>query len=182
MRAISRKQVAIIATGAAMTATFFAVLYMPMAGRLSALRQEQRQYGMEAVQVSTNASHMPALSDQLVAMQLRVGDFSARIPSGRQLGEFMQSVANMMNGLGLRNQFLQPGQPLKSRTVRCIPVDIKCEGSLEQVFRLVRSLEDIDRKLRFENVELTADRNFSGLVSLHSRVYIYYKDDSEAEI
>ncbi|HSV27437.1 MAG TPA: type 4a pilus biogenesis protein PilO [Sedimentisphaerales bacterium] len=182
MRTNIRKQTAIIAAGAAITVTFFAVLYVPMTRRLSSLRQEQRQHGMEAMQVSANALHKPALSDQLRAVQVRVGDFSARIPSSRQLGEFMQSVATIMNELGLRNQFLQPGQPLKSRPVHCIPVDIRCEGSFEQVFRFMKALEDIDRKMRFASVELSTDRNFSGLVSLHTRVYIYYKDDSGAEI
>jgi Tfp pilus assembly protein PilO len=182
MAPCNRKQLAIIAGAAVMVAVFFGGLYLPMARKLSSIRNEQRQYGLEAAQLSANATNLPALSDQLVAIKTKVGDFSARIPKGRQLGEFMQSVASLMNESDLRNQLVQPGEAVKSKDIHCIPVDIKCEGTLSQVFRFLRSLEDIDRRIRFENVELTTDRTFGGAVNLHARVYIYYKDDSEAAI
>jgi len=182
MAVCSRKQFVILAVAAAMVAVFFGGLYLPMARKLASIRREQRQYNVEAAQLSADTSHLPVLSDQLVAMKARVGDFSSRIPKGRQLGEFLQSVANIMNELDLRSQLVQPGQAVKSKKIRCIPVDIKCEGTMSQVFRLLMSLEDIDRTIRFDNVELTTDRTFNGVVNLHTRVYIYYKDDSEAEI
>ncbi len=182
MALCNRKQIAILAVAATTVAAFFGGLYLPMARKLSSIRNEQRQYGLEAAQLSANTSHLPALSDQLVAIKAKVGDFSARIPKERQLGEFMQSVSSIMNESDLRNQLVQPGEAVKSKDIHCIPVDIKCEGTLSQVFRLLRSLEDIERTIRFENVELTTDRTFSGTVNLHARVYIYYKDDSEAAI
>jgi len=178
----SRKQLMIIVIAVTMIVLFFGAFYIPLSRKLASIRQQQRRYLVEAAQLSADATNLPALSDQLAALRNKVGDFSAKIPRGRQLGEFMQSVANIMNELNLRNQLVQPGQIVKSKQISSIPVDIKCEGSLGQVFRLVRSLESLERTIRIENLELTNDRTFGGTVGLHARVYIYYKDDSEAEI
>jgi len=172
----------IIAVGMTLIAVFFGGVYIPLTTKLSDARQEHRQYTVEAAQLSADVTRLPVLSDQLDSMRAKVGDFSARVPRTRQLGEFLQTVAKIMNELDLQKQFLQPGDAIKARGIRCIPVDIKCEGSLRQVFGLLRSMENVERSIRFETVELTTDRSFSGSVSLHSKVYIYYKDDSEAEI
>jgi Tfp pilus assembly protein PilO len=178
----SRKQFTIVAIAAVLVAVFFAGVFMPLKRQLQAVKNQQRQYSVAASQASADISKLPVLSDQLDAMKAQVGDFSARVPSSRQLGEFLQSVAKIMNEQNLQNQLVQPGQPVKSKALRCIPVDIQCQGSLRQVFGLVRSLEDISRVFRFEHLDLSTDKAFDGKVDLHARVYIYYKGSSEAEI
>jgi Tfp pilus assembly protein PilO len=182
MIACSRKQTTIIVAAIAIMAIFFGGLYLPLTRRLSAIRADQRQFTTEAAKTSDDATRLPALSDQLNKMRAKVGDFSSHIPPSRQLGEFLQSVAKIMNEQKLQKQLVQPGTAIKTRDIGCIPVDIQCEGSLRQIFGLLRSFEDVDRAIRFETVELTTDRTFNGIVSLHSKAYIYYKDTSGAEI
>jgi Tfp pilus assembly protein PilO len=182
MISCSRKQSTIIVTAIAMVAVFFGGLYLPLTRKLAAIKAEQRQFTTEAAQTSNNANRLPALSDQLNKMRAKVGNFSSHIPPSRQLGEFLQTVAKIMNEQKLQKQLVQPGLVIKTKDIGCIPVDIQCEGSLRQVFGLLRSLEDVDRAIRFETVELTTDQTFSGMVNLHSKAYIYYKDVSGAEI
>jgi Tfp pilus assembly protein PilO len=178
----SRKQGTILVIAAAIVAVFFGGIFIPLKRHLSSLKSRQRQHNVELSQVSADASKLPVLSDQLASLRQTVGDFDARIPTSRQLGEFMQSVAKIMNELNLQGQLVQPGEPIKAKDIACIPVDIKCEGSLAQVFGLLRSLEETSRLTRCESLELTTDRAFGGKVGLHARVYIYYKGNSEAEI
>jgi Tfp pilus assembly protein PilO len=182
MISCSRKQGAIIVVAIAVVAVFFGGLYLPLTRKLAAIRADQRQFNTEATQTSNDATRLPALSDQLKKMRATVGNFSSRVPPSRQLGEFMQTVAKIMNEQKLQDQLVQPGTAIKTREIACIPVDIQCQGDLRQVFGFLRSLEEVDRAIRFETVELTTERTFNGKVSLHSRAYIYYKDTSGAEI
>jgi Tfp pilus assembly protein PilO len=178
----SRKQITIIAVASGMVAVFFAGVYWPLFRTLSAVRAEQRRFALEAAQTASDVTRLPVLSDQLRTMREKVGDFSAKIPPSRQLGEFLQSVAKIMTELKLQDQVVQPGQAVRTKGLGCIPVDIQCKGTIEQIFSLLKSLETIDRTTRVENLELANDPTFTGRVDLHSRVYIYYKDDSGAEI
>jgi Tfp pilus assembly protein PilO len=182
MIACSRKQCAIIAVAVTIVAVFFGCLYLPLTKKLSGIKAQQRQHNIEAAQLSADTVRLPALSDQLKEMRAKAGNFSAQVPATRQLGEFLQSVAKIMNELSLQNQLVQPGQAINSGDIRCIPVDIQCEGNLRQIFGLLKSLEAIDRAIRFENIELSTDRAFTGKVNLHSKLYIYYIDSSEADI
>jgi Tfp pilus assembly protein PilO len=178
----SRKQLTVIAIAVVLVAVFFGGIFIPLKRQLWSLKDEQRRCAVELSQASADASKVPALSDQLVSLKAKVGDFPARVPTSRQLGEFLQSVAKIMNEQNLQNQLVQPGEPVKAKGIHCIPVDIQCEGTLKQIFALMRSLEDIRRQFRLEHLELTTDRAFAGKVGLHATVYIYYKGSSEAEI
>jgi Tfp pilus assembly protein PilO len=182
MRAFSRKQLTIMGVATALVVLFFGGIFLPLRHSLATIKNEQRQYTIAVSQASADVSKLPVLSDQLAAMRKQVGDFSSRIPSSRRLGEFLQSVAKIMNEQSLQGQLIQPGEPVKTKAFQCIPVDIQCEGTLRQLFGLVRSLEETSRTFRLEHLELSTDRTFSGKVGLHARVYIYYKGNSEAEI
>jgi Tfp pilus assembly protein PilO len=182
MIAGSKKQSTIIVAAIVLVAVFFGGLYLPLTGHLATIKAAQRQFTAEAARTSNDATRLPALSDQLKKMRVMLGDFSSQVPPSRQLGEFLQTVAKVMNELSLQEQLLQPGQVIKAGELSSVPIDLQCEGSLQQIFGLLTAIEKTDRVIRFENLEMTTDKTFNGKVMLHSRLFIYYKDNSGGEI
>jgi len=84
-----------------------------------------------------------------------------------------------MNENNLREQLIQPGEEVKAEGLNCIPVSMKCKGSLKQIFKFFRSLQRLDRLIRIEEVKLVNDNGFSGEVSMQTKVIIFYRAKAE---
>ena len=77
---------------------------------------------------------MPAVREQLQHMRTAAEKYELQIPVQRELGEFMQNVAKLMNDLDLKGQMIQPGREIHTGELKCIPVNMQCKGKLSQIF------------------------------------------------
>ena len=79
-----------------------------------------------------------------------------------------------MNEHNLRDHQIQPGNEINDDDLNGIPVNVKCKGRLAQMFEFYKSLQRLDRLVRIEQVELLNESDFSGEVSMQTKVLIYY--------
>jgi len=75
----------------------------------------------------------------------------------------------------------EPGVPkeIAVKGLNCIPVDMQCKGTLAQVFEFQKQMQKLDRLVRIEHIKLANDSDFTGEVSLQTKVVIYYRPKSE---
>ena len=79
-----------------------------------------------------------------------------------------------MNEHDLKEQLIKPGGEIKTDILNCIPVTIKCKGSLEHMFSFYKRLQNLDRLVRIEKVELVNDRDLDGQVSMKTKMVVFY--------
>lgn len=177
-----RQQLTIVIIAIVVTAWFLFVAYLP-------LRQGERMT-VEAIQVQhthslragTEVGQLPRLRTRLEQLEMAFTDYEARVPLNTQLGLFLQQIADVMNTYHLKDQFIEPGTAVNTNRLNCIPVNIKCTGKLRQIFGFFKSLEGLDRAVRVERLQLSNDRELTGEVKMHIRLYIYYMPASKQAI
>jgi Tfp pilus assembly protein PilO len=125
--------------------------------------------------VSAESQQIPTIREQLLQLQMAVENYERQIPVQRELGEFLQRIANLMNEHNLREQLIQPGKEIKAGELNCIPVNMQCKGGLSQIFEFYRRVQGLDRLVRIEHVKLVNDGGFSGEVIMQTKVVIYYR-------
>ncbi len=88
---------------------------------------------------------------------------------------FLHRIADLMRENGLEDQFVEPGKEIKTESVNCIPVNMRCKGELSELFRFFESLQNLDRLVRIEEVRLLNDRDFAGQISMQTKAVVYYR-------
>jgi Tfp pilus assembly protein PilO len=175
-----KQQIAICAAAVAMVCGFVLLRYLPLQRRMKYIRQVQAAQMLALSKASAESGQIPIIREELLQLQTAVGNFERQIPAQRELGEFLQKIANLMNENNLREQVIQPGKEINAGELNCIPVNMQCKGKLSQIFEFYRRVQGLDRLVRIEHVKLTNDGDFSGEVTMQTEVVIYYSPRSEA--
>jgi len=169
-----KQQIAICAAAAAMVCGFVLFRYLPLQSKIKSLRQVHAAQMLDVSKASTESRQIPAIREQLLQLQTAVGNYEQQIPAQRDLGAFLQKIANLMNEHNLQGQMIQPGEEIKAGQLSCIPVNMQCKGGLSQIFEFYRQMQGLDRLIRIEYVKLANDGDFSGEVSMQTKAVIYY--------
>ena len=170
-----RQQIVICVVAAAMIGGFVLFRYLPLRRRLQSVKQAHAAQMVAISKVSAESQQIPTIREQLLQLQMAVENYERQIPVQRELGEFLQRIANLMNEHNLREQLIQPGNEVKAGELNCIPVNMQCKGGLSQIFEFYRRVQGLDRLVRIEHVKLVNDGGFSGEVIMQTKVVIYYR-------
>ena len=122
---------------------------------------------------------MPVIKEQLLKLQRTVGNYKANIPAQNDFGVFLQQIADLMSKHNLKEQVIAPRKEIVVKGLSCIPVDMQCKGTLAQVFEFQKQMQRLDRLVRIEHIKLANDSDFTGEVSLQTKVVIYYRPQSK---
>jgi Tfp pilus assembly protein PilO len=158
-----------------MVCGFVLFRYLPLQRKTKFLRQAYAAQMLAISKASAESQQIPTIREQLLQLQTAVGNYERQIPAQRELGEFLQRIANLMNEHNLRGQLIQPGKEIKAGELNCIPVNMQCKGRLSQIFEFYRRVQGLDRLVRIEHVKLVNDGGFSGEVTMQTEAVIYYR-------
>ena len=174
-----RKQLMICLVFAVMLSGFFLLRYLPLKSRTKAL-QIRRQTAQQAIsQALIKSEALPHLKEQLKELSQTVENYDKQIPGKRDLGEFLQQIAGLMNEHNLKEQMIEPRIEVESEKFNCIPVGLKCKGRIRQISEFYKSLQALDRFVRIEDFNLANERNLGGEVSMQTKGVIYYRPKAE---
>ena len=174
-----RQQIVICILAGAMVSGFLLFRYLPLHNKAKAVKQRETTQTFAIAKATADSQQLPLLEEQLFKLQARVAHYEANIPSQRDLGAFLGKMADLMNEHNLKEQVITPGKEIGTDELKCIPVDMQCKGRLAQVFEFYKQLQGLDRLIRIERMELANDSDFSGEVSMQTKVVIYYKPGAE---
>lgn len=176
---IERQQLGIFTAIAVMIAIFAVLQYWPMHSKAHAIEQVKTAQLSAEIKLDEQTKKLPSLKAQLAQMRAQVGDYEAKIPTDRKLGGFLQEIAEVMNTHNLREQVVQPENEMQADTLMCIPVRIQCKGTDRQFFDFFKSLQNMERLVRIEKIQLKNALDLNGLVMLDARVNIYYRQPKQ---
>ena len=170
-----RRQIALCVAAAVMVCGFVLFRYLPLQRKTKFLRQACAAQMLAISKASAESQQIPTIREQLLGLQTTVGNYERQIPAQRELGEFLQRIANLMNEHNLQGQMIQPGKETKAGELNCIPVNMQCKGKLSQIFEFYRRVQGLDRLVRIEHVKLVNDGDFGGEVIMQTNAVIYYR-------
>jgi Tfp pilus assembly protein PilO len=113
----------------------------------------------------------------LSKLRWKLENYEVNIPENSDIGGFLHTIADLMNEHSLEEQVIEPQKKIEAENLRCIPVKMQCRGRLAQVFEFYRQLQELQRLVRIEQVRLSNDKDFTGLVSMEAVAVIYYKSN-----
>ena len=70
---------------------------------------------------------------------------------------------------------VQPDSEIEVDNLICIPVQIQCKGTMSQIFEFFKSLQNVERLVRIEQVQLKNDTDLNGHVTMTAKANIYYR-------
>ncbi|UCG59918.1 MAG: type 4a pilus biogenesis protein PilO [Phycisphaerales bacterium] len=174
-----RLQIWIYVVAVMLVADFVMFGYLPLHERMKSVNQTKTEQALVIAKASAESKQLPALRQQLQKLQKAVSGYEANVPTQRSLGAFLQQIANIMTEQDLSEQVVAPGTEIEADDGNCIPVDVKCKGSLAQLFEFYKRLQSMDRLVRIEHVELMNDSDFTGQVSMQTKAVVYYRPNAE---
>lgn len=174
-----KKQIAICVAAGAMIAAALLFRYLPLRQRMKTVKKAITEQTLAINKASMEKEQLPVFKEQLLQLQQTVGNYEAIIPKQRDLGGFLQQIADLMNEHNLKEQVIAPGKEIALKELNCIPVDMQCKGKLAQVFEFYKRMQRLDRLVRVEQIKLVNDSNFSGQVSMLTKVVIYSRPQTE---
>jgi Tfp pilus assembly protein PilO len=170
-----RQQITICVVAGVIVCVFVLFVYLPLCKRIKAVNQAKAAQTLAIAKGAADSRQLPLLEEQLLKLQKRLGNYKANIPEQNTFGGFLGSVTDLMNENNLKEQEVTPGEKVKADQFNCIPVSIRCKGELAQIFKLYRQLQTLDRLIRIEQVKLSNDSGYNGLVSMETKAIIYYR-------
>lgn len=168
---------AIFIAAATMVCGFVLLRFLPLKREAKFLKESYASQMLAISKASAESQQIPALREQLQRLKATVGSYERQIPSQRELGEFLQKIANLMDEHNLKGQMVQPGSEIKAEELNCIPISMQCRGKLPQMFEFYKQLQGLDRLVRIEHVKLVNDDDFSGDVIMQTNAVIYYRGE-----
>jgi Tfp pilus assembly protein PilO len=174
-----RKQIVVCIVALAVVVGFVLFCYLPLRKRMKALERDRTVQQSIISRASYQAGQLPQLKQRLLELQKTAGDYRVNVPAQKDLGAFLQKIANLMNEARLSEQFVEQGTQTQAGGLNCIPVNMRCKGKLAQLFEFYRALQQLDRLVRIEQVELVNEADFGGEVSMQTKAFIYYESADE---
>jgi Tfp pilus assembly protein PilO len=161
-----------------MVGGFVMFSYLPLRRETEFIRQAYASQKLAISKALDESRQIPAAREQLFGLQASVGNYERQIPAQRELGEFLQKIADLMDEHNLKGQMIQPGKEIRTGDLNCIPVNMQCKGRLSQIFEFYKSVQGLDRLVRIERVKLVNDGDFGGEVTVQTNAVIYYRAEA----
>ncbi len=174
-----RQQIVIGIMAVVTIAWFVLFSYVPLRKRMKALKQNRTVQQAFIDKVSYQRKQLPELKQRMLELQKTAEDYRTSIPAQRDLGAFLQGIADLMSDTRLSEQFVEHGMETQAGVLNCIPVNMRCKGKLAQLFEFYKALQRLDRLVRIEQVELVNEADFGGEVSMRTKALIYYESADE---
>ena len=175
MKRMDKQQVTILILGAVILIGFGLFRYMPIVRKRMTLKEQMNQQSLSMEQIQEYSRLLPELSLQKRRLEEKLQASSGKIPEGKQFARLWQQIAEVMNECKLQDQLVQPAAEMKSDQVCCIPLRIECTGSLDQMFMFFQLLENFDRLICLEDVQLENSNDYDAKIKLSAKANVYYQ-------
>jgi len=176
-----KQQIVICVVAVMLLADFVLFGFLPLYKAKKSIKQRKAALRHAIIKGGTSSKQLPELKERLQKLQGTVSNFEVNVPTQRALGNFLQQIANLMTVHNLSEQVIVPGREIEANGLNCMPINMKCKGRLVQVFEFYKQLQRLDRLVRIEQSSLLNDNDFSGQVSMETKVVIYYRPEAESD-
>lgn len=176
-----KQQILICVVVVMLLADFILFACLPLYKARKSIKQREALLRHDVIKGRTSSKQLPELKERLQNLQETISNFEVNVPTQRALGTFLQQIANLMTVHNLSEQVIVPGKEIEADGLNCIPINIKCKGRLVQIFEFYKQLQRLVRLVRIEQCSFLNDSDFSGQVTMETKVVIYYRPEAESD-
>lgn len=170
--------IAVMALSAFVVLTAFG--YVPIVWQKYVIYQSLDRQSLTMDQVRECSSQLSVVEDRVAQLRPIAQIARRSIPENRQFASLWQEIAELMSSHNLQNQQVKPGAEIQEGAVNSVSLEIQCVGKLSDVFAFIGSLEKMDRLVRIEQMDLTNDKDYSGILMLSAKAKVFYRtNDSD---
>lgn len=174
-----RRQAVIFTAAGVMLGGFILLRYLPLHQKIKAVNAQIANSQLVIAKAASEKEQMESARNEFFKLQSQAENFDKNVPEQRDIGGFLQQINGLMDKHNLKEQLMEPGSEISAEGLKCIPISMQCKGKLKQIFSFYKSLHDIDRAIRIEQLKLKNDNDLSGEVSMQTKAVIYYRPCAE---
>jgi Tfp pilus assembly protein PilO len=149
--------------------------YFPIAWQKRIVRRTLQQQSLTAEQVRNSVEQSVFLERRIAELEPMARRFEQYVPQTSGFASFWQQIAELMTSHDLQNQQVRPGVESRYDDFNVVSLDIQGSGTLPKIFDFVRSLEQMDRLVRIEQMELTNDKDMTGQLTFSAKAQVFYR-------
>lgn len=124
--------------------------------------------------IRRQASRLADLTIELKEKSAAAAAFDRRIPADKSAAELWRALSEQMNACGLTDQRVEPAETMQHAGLAAVRLKLQARGSAQQIFEFMRTVEQMERLIRFESAQLSADPPLSGQVRLQAEALVFY--------
>lgn len=149
--------------------------YYPVHQQRKAFQSLLAEEELRLEEVRECSEHLPILLQQVRNLQPASKEFERLFPDEQGYSRLWQQMTETLARAQLSDQSIRPGETVCEDGLCSIPLEIRCTGSFEKIFDLLRSFEQLDRLIRLEEISMRNDENASGRLTLQARARAFYQ-------
>jgi len=171
-----KEQLIILITASVLLGGFALLRFIPLAGHARSVRTAKAESELQRKHLEEYRKKLPVLKKKIEKYQIKVGDFDAKIPVDRKFASLCNKITDLMNEYKLQNQLIQPGKEIIGENVNSVKLDINCSGKLRQVFGFFKAIENLERVVRIDNLDMKSETDFD-IISVKANAIVYYRSN-----
>ena len=172
---LNKKQIWVVFISIIVMIVFVFCGCLPLKHKAELLQVRNKEMSDLVTQRLVEIQQIPSMRLRVNELKLKVGDFDDRIPNNRNLGDFLNNVTDIMQSCNLKEQLVQPAAEIIEGDMYCIPIELNCKGSLEDMFGFFKSLKSYGRLMRIKKIEFDSSDKLDGQVKMVTKGLIYYQ-------
>ena len=175
LKRVRQKLVYMVATVLILDFALFG--YAPSVERLKHLKDAQASHDKIMSNSMRQRKDLAALKDLVRNQTHDLGQWEVLIPKEREMGQVIKNLSQLMSQYELDDQCIKPGIEYLVDGLGVIPVTIQCLGDLEQLFGFYRDLQNNERLIRIQELQLYhRDDDTSDNIEMKTELLLFYGD------
>lgn len=179
MRSIEKKQKLFLAGMVLAGVVVILFGYVPIAWQKYVIRRALERQSLPVEQVRDSIEQAAILEKQIAQLEQKIQNFEQYVPQDPQFASLWRQIAELITEHDLQNQQVRPGDEVQYSDFNVVSLDIQCSGTLPKIFAFIRSLEQMDRLIRIDRMELTNDKDLTGQLTLSAKAEAFYRTPSQ---
>jgi Tfp pilus assembly protein PilO len=175
MKVIGKKQILFLSAVVLAGVVLILFGYIPIVWQKYVIRRALERQSLTVEQVQDSIRQAAIFEKQIAELEPQVGRFERCVPQDAQFASLWRQIADLITTHDLQNQQVRPGEEIRYEDFNVVSLDIQCTGTLPKIFDFVRSLEQMDRLIRIEQMELINDKNLSGQLTFSAKAEAFYR-------
>jgi Tfp pilus assembly protein PilO len=175
MKVIEKKQILFLGVMVLAGVVLIVFGYVPIVWQKYVIRRALQRQSLSVEQVRGSIEQAVILEGKIAELQQRVQWFERYVPQDAQFSSLWRQIADLITDHDLQNQQVRPGAEIRYDDFNVVTLDIQCSGTLPKIFDFVRSLEQMDRLIRIDRMELTNDKNLTGQLTFSAKAEAFYR-------
>ena len=149
--------------------------YYPVHLQQKALHQTLARQADKLDEIKGYSEKLPTLHRQVKTLDMQAEEFARLFPVDQGFSRLWHQIAEIMDNNHLSDQLVRPGEVTCEDDFCSIPLEIRCSGTFENIFEFFRELEQFERLIRMDQVQIKNDEEISGRLILQAQARVFYQ-------